>query len=326
MPQNSALERAPELTNALAIAGRPSSAPRMPPASPRVRLKTSPWLRRLLPTRLVVDRAIRRGQALWEQSPKARSGAEAAVDVIVAGTPRARERTELARAHLLESEADRALFWQPWPTARIDDEANARVRDVVGARRGVLLSACHFGPYYRTMSVFAARGRRPYAVAGPWFFEKPTPDYWGRRLARWRRGSCARLILSRGSFSIVRALLERSELVLVYFDMPGPHETRFLGKPAMLADGSARLALEADALILPLRARRVGHRAWVDVAEPLDPRDFEGVDELHDALAALHESWILELPAAMADPRSFGWAHGATPQAWTPPSSIDDAD
>jgi lauroyl/myristoyl acyltransferase len=325
MPDNSAPARAPELANALASAGRPSPAPRMPPASARIRLKTSPWLRRLLPTRLVVERALRRGQAIWEQSPKARTGAEAAVEAIVAGTRRAHERTELAREHLIESEADRALFWQPWPTARVDAQSSARVRAVVGGSRGVLLSACHFGPYYRTMSVFAAHGRRPYAVAGPWFFEKPSPDYWGRRVARWRRGSCTRLILSKGSFSTVRALLERSELVLVYFDLPGPHQTLFLGKPAMLADGSARLALQADALILPLRARRVGHRAWVDVAEPLDPRDFEDVDELHDALAALHESWILELPAAMADPRSFGWAHGATPQAWIAPNSIEVA-
>jgi len=87
----------------------------------------------------------------------------------------------------------------------------------------------------------------------------------------------------------------------------------------MLADGSARLAFEADALIVPLRARRAGHRVWVDIGTPLDPREFSGVEALHDALAVLHERWILEDPAAMADPNSFGWDHGAGPHAWIRP-------
>ena len=291
----------------------------MPPASLGVRAKTSPRLRSMVPTRLVVKRATRQGRTLWERDPKAREGAIAAMETIVAGTPRAHEITELARDHLIESQADRALFWQRWPTASVDARSSERLREALSGDRGVLLSSCHIGPYFRSMTVLAALGCVPYAVAGPWFFEKPTPDYWGRRIARWWRGSDSRLIRSDGSFPILRALLERGELVFLFFDMPGPHPTRFLGKHATLADGSARLAVEADSLVLPLRARRAGHRAWVDVAAPLDPRDFADVDELHDALAALHESWILELPAAMADPRGFGWGQGATAEAWTRP-------
>ncbi len=107
--------------------------------------------------------------------------------------------------------------------------------------------------------------------------------------------------------------------MLVFFDMPGPRETRFLGKPVMLADGSAQLAVRTDALVLPLRARRAGIHVWVDVGAPLDPRGFAGPEELHDALAAAHERWILKRPEAMEDPSSTGWEHGATPHAWTAP-------
>ena len=323
MQENSALGQVSDLAAGLAIPIASPTPPRMPPASLRVRVKTSPWLRRLLPTRLVVRRAVRRGGMIWEQSPKAREDALVAMETIVAETPRAHEVAELAREHLIESEADRALFWQPWSAPSVDAQSIARLREVLSGDRGVLLSSCHLGPYHRSMSAFAALGHVPYAVAGPWFFEKPSPDYWGRRIARWWRGSCTRLIRSNGSFPILRALLEHGELVFLFFDMPGRHKTRFLGKPATLADGSARLAVQADALVLPLRARRAGHRIWVDVAAPIDPRDFANVDELHDALAALHESWILELPAAMADPRGFGWAQGATPEAWVHPNSVD---
>ncbi len=312
-------EQTSDLVAALETVGRLSVPPRMPQASLEIRVKTSPWLRSMLPTRLLVSRAARRGQAIWERNASDREDALAAMETIVAGTPRADELRELARLHLIESMIDRALFWQqPW-SAKVDARSAARLREALSGNRGVLLSACHVGPYYRLQCAPPFKDRVTYLVPGPWFFEPPSPDYWGRRLARWRKGTKSLLVPSDGSFPVIQALLERGDPVFLFFDMPGPRQTRFLGKPAMLADGSAQLAVRADALVLPLRARHVGHHVWVDVGAPLDPHEFAGVDQLHDALAALHERWILENPAAMADPRSIGWEHGATAQAWIRP-------
>jgi lauroyl/myristoyl acyltransferase len=120
-------------------------------------------------------------------------------------------------------------------------------------------------------------------------------------------------------------VLERGDVVFLFFDMPGSHQTHFLGKPAMLADGTARLAFGTDAIVLPLRSRSAGHRVSLDVGAPLDPHDFADVSELHAALAGLHERWILESPQAMADPRSFGWGAGATPREWSRPASDGDS-
>jgi len=293
----------------------------MPPASLGIRVKTSPCLRRLLPSRLVLKIATHRAEARWERNPEVREDALAAMETIIAGTPRAHELTELARAHLIESVVDHALFWQPWRTLSLDARSMAHLRDALDQDRGVLLSLCHFGLYYQATSTIASLGRVPYSVVGRWFFETPTPDYPGRHLARWRKCMGSRPVCSDGSFPILRALLERGEIVLVTFDRPGPHKTHFLGKTAMLADGSARLAVETNALVLPLRARRVGHRGCLDVAAPLDPQDFANVDELHDRLAALHEDWILERPGAMRDPRSFGWGQWATADSWIRPKS-----
>jgi lauroyl/myristoyl acyltransferase len=117
---------------------------------------------------------------------------------------------------------------------------------------------------------------------------------------------------------MIQALLERGESVFLSYDMPGPRNTYFLGKRATLAEGTAQLAVRADAIVLPVRTRRAGHRVWVDAAKPLDPRQLT-VDELHNALAALHERWILENPAAMEDPHKTGWEHGATAEAWVAP-------
>ncbi len=262
--------------------------------------------------RLAVRRAERRGAKDWESSADARAAALAAMARIVGDTARADELDQLAREHLIESNVDRALFWQqPW-SANVDRVSAARVEEAFAGGRGVLLSACHIGAFYRLQCAPPFRRRVTYMTPGPWFFEPPTPDYWGRRLARWRKGMKSRPVPAKGSFRTIQALLERGEAVFLFFDMPGPRATRLLGKQAALAEGNAQLAVRADALVLPLRARRAGHRVWVDVAAPLDPRELGGVDQLHERLAAVHERWILEDPAAIEDAAAIDWIAGSS--------------
>jgi benzoate-CoA ligase len=307
------------LLGAVESVARAPTPPRMPAAPLRVRLKTSPWLRSVLPAQLAVSRVERRAQARWELSAEDRESAREVMETIVAGTSRAGELDELARQYVIEEAVSRVLFWaQPW-SAKVDTSSAQRLEAAMSGKRGVLLSACHIGSFYRLQCAPPFKRRVTYIAPGPWFFQVPSADYWGRRLARWRKGMKSRPVPAKGSFRIIQALLERGESVFLFFDMPGPRHTRFLGKPAEMAEGSAQLALRADALVLPVRARRAGHRVWVDAAAPLDPREFADADQLHDALAAVHERWILENPAAMEDPRSFGWQHGATPQAWVQP-------
>jgi lauroyl/myristoyl acyltransferase/acyl carrier protein len=309
------------LPRALEALAQKPNPPRMPPAPLGIRVRTSPWLRGVLPARVTVRRAERAGQEVWEHSAGDRDNAIAAMQTIVAGTSRADDVHEMARLHVIERAVDRALFWQqPW-SAKLEATSEARLRDALSANRGVLLSACHLGPFYRMQCAPPFKRRVSYLVPGPWFFKTPRPGYWGRRLARWHKGMKSRPVPARASFRVIQALLERGEAVFLFFDMPGPRETRFLGKPAALAEGNAQLAIRADALVLPVRTRRAGHRVWVDVAAPLDPREYAGVDELHEALAAVHERWILENPAAMEDPRASGWEHGASAERWSQPQA-----
>ncbi|HSZ14907.1 MAG TPA: hypothetical protein VK790_12810 [Solirubrobacteraceae bacterium] len=318
-PRASSAEPPFDLAVALAEVERLAKPPRMPPCNVRVRVKTSPWVRRALPTRLLVARAARQAEAIWEHSEGEREGAIATMEAIVSGTARAGEARELARLHLIERRVDTVLFWeQPW-SASMDAVSAARVREALSGERGVLLSACHTGPFYRSMYSMPVGRAQQYTIFGPWLFEPPSHDYWGRRVARWRKGALGRKVPAEGSYQLLASLLARGDCVYVFYDMPGRRETRFLGKRALLADGSARLAVESDALILGLRSRREGHEVRVDAAEPLDPRELGGVEEVHAALGALHERWILERPQEMADPNSFGWEHGAGPEAWVRP-------
>jgi len=308
---------------ALAAAKEPVARCRLPRAEPRVWLGTTLPLRRLLPDRLVVRRAERRGREMWEQNPTERERALAAMEAVVGGTSRSHEVELLAREHLIETKVKEAMFWQPWAVPMLDRDSETRLQAVLDGGRAVILSSSHMGPYSLGLSALSARGRTVFSTVAPWVFEQPQPGYWGRRIARRRteaRARRERLVISSGSFELLRALLEEGELVSVFFSVPGGRRTRFLGKPVMLASGTARLAHLTGALVLPLRSRRAGHRLWLDVGEALDPAGFSGVDELHDSLAAVHESWILELPATVEDPNRQGsWEQSATAEGWSRP-------
>jgi lauroyl/myristoyl acyltransferase len=294
--------------------------PRMPRAGLRVWLKTARPVRAVLPTRLVVARAQRKGRRLWDEAPAEHAHALRTMEAVVCGTPQERELAAHARQHLIEEQAWEALFWQSWTAPRIDAASGERLVRLCSGDRGVVLSACHLGPYFRKSKRLVRLGLTPYVVAGEWFLAEPTPDYWGRRLARWRRGLPeVPLVRARGSYAVLRTVLAAGRTALVYFDMPGSHETEFLGKRVMLVDGTARLAAETDALVVPVRSVRDGHVIRLEVFDALDPRDFQGADDLHVALAGVHERLILERPAAMADPASFGWEGFATASCWLRP-------
>lgn len=311
-----AVATSPQERALLAELSAPPPRTRMPPAPLGPRLKTAGLTQALMPARLAVGRAERMGRASAAQRGEEYQQALEAMRVVLAGTPREDEIERLAADHLVERHAQRALFWQrPWPV-RTDPQSTALIARALESGRGVVLSACHQGPYSRLDLAAPLRGRTTYLVPGEWYFEEPSHDLWGRRLARWRNGMRSRPVRARGSFRIVQALLEQRAPVFLFFDLPGPRQTSFLGKPAMMAQGTAQLAARTGALVLPVQARRVGAEVSVRAAPALDAAELGGEDRLHEALARLHESWILEHPAAMDDPREFGWGEGATAQAW----------
>jgi hypothetical protein len=313
-----------DLTADVTDAMRPLEPTPMPAVGPRLALRTSPALRRLVPARLAFARARISGTAAWSRTAE-REHALATMHAIVGGTPRSGEARELAQERLVEENVQHELFWQPWPTASVDSNSHENRRKALSSGRPLLLSACHLGPYFLTMSAFASVGVSSIAVSAPWFFAEPSHDYWGRRLARWREGIRARgerLLCSQRAFQVVLALLAEGETVLNYFDMPGGTRTQFLGKPVMLTSGTARLAHMSDALVLPVRPRRDGQRVWADMFAPLDARDFPDWQSLHVALAQVHERSVLELAPTLEDPNRAGaWEQGATESGWVRPGT-----
>jgi lauroyl/myristoyl acyltransferase len=294
-----------------------------------VRLKTSPALRRLVPTPLVIRRTERKAALVWDETPGARESARACIEAIVAGTARAHEVEKLARAHFIEEEVRRNLFWHPWRFDACDEQSVKHLRDALSADTGTVVSWTHLGFFYKAGRGVVELGHDLYRVTGPWFLETPSNDAWGRRLGHWRNMLTGRhdlWVSAKGSYELLARLLEAGKAVAIAFDVPGTRDTRFLGKQVMLADGTARLAAETGARIVPTRAVPKGARFTQEYAPALDPRELGGAEELHRALAAVHERWILDAPTALEDPRRPGfWEDGATPLAWKLPSRRTDA-
>ena len=294
---------------------------RMPPAPLRIRLGTSTVLRRAIPTALAVARAERKAHRRWQSEPSTREHVLAVMRAIVAGTEREGELEELAQRQLVEWEAWDALFWQPWRAPAIEGISRERLLEAHGRGRGLILSGAHVGPFFSVSLGLVRVGIVQHVVMGDWYYEQPTHDFWGRRMARWRIGlPQLPVVRPRGSYDVLAELLRRGLVTTIYFDLPGPHETRFLGKPVMLRDGTARLACETGAIVLAQRVRRDGSRTAVEYFDTLDPRDFSGPDELHEALAGVHERLILDDPARMQDPTVTGWQDCARPDGWSRPA------
>jgi hypothetical protein len=310
-----------DLTAALARARAPVRVHPRPGASPMMRLRTRPATYRLIPPALTLARAERRGLANWRARSEAYRAALAATEAVVAGTELAGEVDQLTRRRLIESEIHEALYWRPWTPPAIDSASRANLLDAIATGRGVMLSCCHLGPFFLGAAGICSLGVELYSTTGPWLLEPPTAGYWGRRVDRWIREIAARgehLISTTGAFDVVRVLLEEGRLVKLFFDMPGGTRTEFLGKPVMLASGSARLAWMTGALLVPMHLRRSGHGGVLRFGAPLDATAHESHESLHRALASIHERAILEDPSGLEDPnRPGGWEHRALPSGWT---------
>lgn len=276
------------------------------------RLRGSTALRRVVPlqvavagTRLVYLLAAR-------LRPDRLVTARAAMAAVVVGTPQEGRLEELTRRHA-GARAEAVEFnWRPWRLARIPVDGLDRILDARASGRGTVISFVHLGP----MNGRTRLGRMLAPVhvpVGSWVFEDPPAGYPGYRLEyvrRLTRDAGQRMVTARGSRAALTAVLADGGIVMLAMDLPGSTTTTFLGKHVQMASGSARMACDTDAVVVPVALLPGPRSRWrIEVGEPLDPRAFESWTELHQALADWHSARILQAPEHYEDP--------VRPGAWT---------
>jgi lauroyl/myristoyl acyltransferase len=274
------------------------------------------------PTALKLIAAELLGRLDAWRKPGALADARETSEKIVAGTTRASELEKIARKRLVELRVRQAIFWRSrWDRDAVIGEENMRA--ALESDRPVILTFCHLAAFENTFAPIGATGRATYLPMADWFFDPPTDNPWGYRLEHWRQRFAqinGRVVVMPGAFDVLHALLERGDVVMLAFDSPGNTETQFLGKPVMMASGTARLAKDTDAILLPTRRVRRGVKVAIEFAPPIDSRKYEDPTSLHVTLANLHSGWILEHPEGLEDPSREGfWEEDALPTGWNRP-------
>lgn len=260
--------------------------------------------------------AARRGRRRW-QDPAERDRARRAMDAVAGPGP---HLDRLARAHLARDEQREWLAAHPASIPGMPADGAAHLRAAHARGRGVIASFCHHGPFPGVgITVAEQTGAPVHPVAGTWLAGPPSPDM-PERARRWRAAyedAGITLVDAAGSFERLEAFLKDGDSVTLAFDWPGSTRTEFLGRPVMLATGTARLAHRTGALIVPTRRFVRRARTRTRFAPAIDPAAHGGWESLHRALADVHEAWILDDPAALEDPRRTGaWGMGATAAGW----------
>jgi lauroyl/myristoyl acyltransferase len=277
-----------DLDAALAAAAFPHwTAFRVEAVSPLARLYASRWVHRLVPTRLAIPAAILAGRARWHTDARLRRRSRQWAAAILDGSDPGAV-TRLARLVCVEQTVKDVVIWRPWALRRAELRGLRHLRSAQAAGRGVLVVTAHTQLVNQVSLSLLAHGIRLNSAAAR-IVRAPT-GYRGLVAVGKRRNgqeSGIRYLMPGRAYSLFRELLRRGEACLLTFDRPGSRETRIGGRTVHLARGSAELAFETGAPIVPIVGVREGTRLVCHVRPVMESAGYRDTSELHQHLASV---------------------------------------
>ncbi|MFL5825711.1 MAG: lysophospholipid acyltransferase family protein [Thermoleophilaceae bacterium] len=274
----------------------------------RDRLLVSPRMHRLLPDRAAMWLAAGRARVLWRLSEKRRQRARAQAALMFEGTPLEPNLDSIAPRLAAEEAMRSAQKPRMWMTEHYPVEGLGHLESALAEGRGAIVFSVHMGAYCSVAWPLAHAGHPSYMTGADWLY---ADVYEGREAlttlimrSDWEKVG-GRWVPRGGSYDVLKALLERGELCLVMLDVPGSTNARFLGKPAHLASGLARLARDTGAPLVPAFCHGGSARPRLVVEPPIDPAAFDSEDRLVKHLADVGSRAILEVSPESWEPNDF---------------------
>lgn len=262
--------------------------------------------RRAYPVPVGLALARVRAERAW-RDPAARQGARQHLELLVGATPRAGEVDQLARRYLYETLRYRELLGRTAVTTTVPVDGLERLRAQQRAGRGVVLSVVHQGQFGAHPAAIARHGVPMSVLLGPALFGPQPATSAGllRRqlLAAFRAGRDVTLLNARNSYDTARAVLREGGVVWLGCDLTGTTPVRFLGRTYYVPSGTARLAMDTGAPVLPVSAFRYGRLERLEVQEALRPQDHADHRALLQAVFDRHAPAVLAWPEAVERPR-----------------------
>ena len=289
------------------------------------RLRASEALRRCVPLPVALA-AIGLAQRIsLARNAEKHAFARATAEAVVGATGFDGDLDEIATRHIVARAHAWEYAWRPWLLDRIPVEGLEKLQRVEPGR-GVIFSKLHAGPPGGISALSRRVGPILEAVGSYLFAEVPPAGYNGYQNEQIRKlvtRAGFRMIEAQGSAPAFAAELARGGRVFLNFDVPGSTPVRFLGKTVEVKSGTARLAFDTDAVVVPFGTLPRGRGWYLSIEDPLDPRDFSDWQSLLQAVATVQERLALQAPELLESPlRDGGWAE-ATAAGWRHRSSAE---
>ncbi len=256
------------------------------------------WVHQAVPVPLTRALIAVRARRAW-QRPAVREQATRQMRFLLGRSSRSAEVEALARAYVEQAFLRGEYRWRPGLTTRHPIEGMARVHAAAAQSRGVIVNFVHHG----VLGASASLGRAGFRVHTPlWdgLFDESTPSQ-----RQWRTviGTYTTIFRATGSYPHMKDILGEGEILVMSHDVPGSLPMTFLGRRVGVASGTARLALDTGAVILPITAHRgAGRVQTLRIEQPIDPGRFGSAEALQAEIARRHEPAVLAWPEAVENP------------------------
>jgi lauroyl/myristoyl acyltransferase len=204
---------------------------------------------------------------------------------------------------------------QRWHPELIGQQRVKNIERLVAARdqgRGVVLSFMHHAEYDGAAGAIERHGVPIDLVVYDSSLQQDSPG-WVRQHLRLVSTGRNRLVSTGVGAKGMLRMLQQGSVLGVAADVPGTTPVTFCGQSVLGPSGAARLSLTAGAPVV-LTTFGVDRRGpFVQIHEPLLPKDFDSADGLLAAILEGHERAVLDQPEAVDLPLSR-WAFSEGPR------------
>ena len=272
---------------------------------------------RFIPWRALPGVARRRVDKLWKNDAY-RTAQEKNMQFLLEFTDRVDEVPQIAREYAEFDVLRKYRMWHPRQLSHQQVKGMEWLTTKRDHSRGVMLSFVHHGWYNAAVSStgracddFAGvpKSERPgslfHGVVAPEAFDPNAPVLLRQHFKVCDYGPNMTLMSATDGVPKMVEMLEQGEILCVAFDVAGRTPIKFLGRDMLGSFGSARMAVQTNSPVVLLTSHKGENgEPWVQVHEPIEPKDFPDPADLLAEIIRRHEPAILAWPAAYDSPYS----------------------
>ncbi|HEX4190609.1 MAG TPA: hypothetical protein VHZ06_06395 [Marmoricola sp.] len=266
-------------------------------------------VRRVIPPALLRSMARKRVEQLWENDAY-RELQEAQMRFLLEFTDRAPEIPALARRFAEETILKTHLRWHPWKIVRQEVRGIEWLTTKRDASRPTILNFMHHYQYEGCFASVRRAGAALTILTLHSVMGKDQPPGMRQHIGLVAQGGVQ--IPTLGGTDFIADQLLPGMTMAIASDIPGHTPTTFLGREVLSSFGAARISMMKDAPVVLLTVEREpdGHH-YLQLHEPLDPRNYTDPKDLLADILKGHEAAILAWPEVVDMPRArFGHVEG----------------